>query len=123
VVYVEALNLKGMTKKAPGKRGLNRSLQDAALGKLKTLLVYKLRLKGGLCIEVDPRYSSQTCAQCGHCEKKNRKGEVFACQKCKHTAHADINAAEVLKIRGVVAPGTHKLVATPVGAGNISFSN
>jgi putative transposase len=145
VVYVEALTLKGMMKKAPGKRGLNRSLQDAALGSSsrfceandgssgaikaqngrspKTLLVYKMRLNGGLCIEVDPRYSSQTCAKCGHCEKKNRKGAVFLCLGCGHKAHADINAVEVLKIRGVVAPGTHKLVATPAGAGNISFSN
>lgn len=42
---------------------------------------------------VDPRYTSQTCHQCGHTEKKNRKQERFTCKNCNHTCHADLNAS------------------------------
>jgi putative transposase len=43
---------------------------------------------------VDPRHTSQTCAQCGHVEAANRVSQaVFRCRRCGHAAHADTNAA------------------------------
>jgi len=38
-------------------------------------------------------YTSQQCSNCGHTERRNRKGEVFRCLKCDHSGNADINAA------------------------------
>ena len=52
-------------------------------------------------IEVDPRYSSQTCSGCGHCERGNRKSqEWFECLCCGLKLNADLNAALNLKARG-----------------------
>ena len=42
---------------------------------------------------VSPRYTSQTCNQCGSVNRGNRQNEKFKCLKCNHQANADINAA------------------------------
>ena len=68
---------------------------------LKTFLHYKAKRAGVTLMEVDPRYSSQTCSACGHCERSNRKSqERFCCQCCGLEANADVNAALNLKARG-----------------------
>ncbi|HIV15785.1 MAG TPA: transposase, partial [Candidatus Avisuccinivibrio pullicola] len=52
------------------------------------------RLRGGLLIKVPPQYTSQTCAACGHVSRNNRKSQaLFVCERCGHTADADLNAA------------------------------
>lgn len=76
------------------KAGLNHSIYDAGWGKLASLLSYKAESAGRVVVSVDPRYTSQTCAECGHAEAGNRVEQaVFRCQACKHEAHADVNAA------------------------------
>ena len=53
---------------------------------------------------VPAAYSSQTCAVCGHIDPKNRDTQAaFRCLDCGHTAHADFNAACVLRQRGLAA--------------------
>jgi putative transposase len=43
---------------------------------------------------VNPRHTSQRCAQCGHIAAGNRVTQAeFRCLACGHQAHADINAA------------------------------
>ena len=42
---------------------------------------------------MNPRHTSQTCANCGHVDGGNRHGTVFRCLACGHTDHADVNAA------------------------------
>lgn len=42
---------------------------------------------------VAPYYTSQTCPNCNHVDRKNRNGIEFKCQSCGHTDNADINAA------------------------------
>jgi len=49
--------------------------------------------KGVPTIEVTPHRTSITCTKCGHCDKANRDGERFACQKCGFVAHADLEIA------------------------------
>ena len=45
-------------------------------------------------IAVRAAYTSQTCSTCGHVAKQNRLSQaVFRCQACRHTTHADTNAA------------------------------
>jgi putative transposase len=59
-------------------------------------------------IFVDPRNTSRTCAECGHCERANRRSQgEFSCQACGHTDHADASAARNIRARAMskLAPG------------------
>jgi transposase len=54
---------------------------------------------------VDPRNTSRTCSECGHCEKANRKSQAeFVCKHCGHSMNADLNAA-----RNIASLGQSKL--------------
>lgn len=51
---------------------------------------------------VSPQWSSQECAACGHTAAENRPRQAeFACVACGHADNADVNAARVLKARGI----------------------
>ena len=64
---------------------------------------YKARLAGVPVVQVDPRYTSQTCSECGHRERSNRKTRSeFRCKACGHEQHADVNAAR--NIRALASP-------------------
>ena len=79
---------------ATAKAGLNCSINDAGWGHLASLLSYKAESAGRIVVTVDPRHTSQTCAECGHVEAGNRVNQaVFCCLGCGHSAHADVNAA------------------------------
>ena len=117
-LYVfEALKVQNMTRRAKPKQdasgrwirngaaaksGLNKAILASTWGKTKEYLSYKARRSGKLTIEVPAFYSSQECGACGHTHKDNRISQaVFVCQRCKHTDHADHNAAAVIAKRGV----------------------
>lgn len=97
VVAVEDLSIKNMTKAAKGrgraaKAGLNRSLLDASLREVLRQITYKLQLKGGRLVKVDPSYTSQRCHKCGvftNCGSK----EDFTCAACGLVVDRDENAA------------------------------
>lgn len=113
----EALKVKNMTKRAKPKKdehgrwvrngaaaksGLNKAILAATWGQTKIFLQYKARRQGKLVIEVPAHYSSQECGACGHIHQDNRVSQSeFVCQRCKHTDHADHNAAKVIAVRGV----------------------
>jgi len=79
---------------AKAKAGLNRSIHDAGWGNLALLISYKAESAGRIVVTVDSRYTSQTCAECGHVAAGNRVNQaVFRCLSCAHVAHADVNAA------------------------------
>ena len=114
LIVIEDLKIKNMSKSAKGtienpgknvkaKMGLNRSILNEAWHKFFTYLEYKLKLKGGILITVDPKHTSQTCPQCGHISKDNRKEqEIFKCVKCGYETNADVNAAQnILKRAGL----------------------
>ena len=99
IAYMEALNIRGMAKSAKGtkqkpgkhvkaKSGLNRQILASAWGTLELCLNYKTEVR-----KVNPAYTSQTCRQCGHVDKKNRNGTEFKCTECGHADDADVNAA------------------------------
>lgn len=65
-----------------------------AFGQLRMFLSYKAALAGVPLHIVDPRNTSRTCHQCGHCEKANRKSQTeFVCKSCAFCCNADYNAA------------------------------
>jgi putative transposase len=79
---------------AAAKTGLNRSIHDAGWGVFLGILHAKAESAGRVVIEVDPRHTSQRCAECGHVAAGNRVSQAeFRCVKCGHEAHADVNAA------------------------------
>ena len=80
VVKIERLRVKNMSKSAKGsveapgrnvkaKSGLNRSILDQGWSMFATMLRYKLARRGGQLVEVDPAYTSQTCAECGSIDR------------------------------------------------------
>ena len=76
------------------KTGLNRSIHDAGCGQFVSLLSYKAESAGRTVVSVNPRYTSQTCAECYHVDAGNRVSqEEFRCRRCGHCDYADINAA------------------------------
>lgn len=105
VVKIERLQVKNMSKSAKGtvekpgtnvkaKSGLNRSILDQGWSLFATMLRYKLAQRGGQLVEVDPRYTSQACAECGVIDRANRRDQAtFECVACGHTDNADVNAA------------------------------
>jgi len=104
-VAIEDLKIKNMTASAKGdidnpgknvkaKSGLNKSLLDNGLYIFRTRLEAKVNAREGNVIAVDPKYTSQTCNNCGHVCKENRKSrDEFECVECGYTNDADINAA------------------------------
>jgi len=120
-IIFEDLNVKGMMarckpKKCPEtgrhlsnkqaqKKGLNRSIADAAWGELK-LKTKAVAAKLGLIVtEVDPKFSSQQCSSCGHIDKANRDKERFLCTKCSYLKDADLQASYNLLNRGLKTLG------------------
>ena len=81
------------TMEAPGtkaKAGLNREILATNWSQLEQRLDYQV----GHLAKVDPAYTPQTCAACGHVHRDNRPSQaVFACGACGHRTHADHNAA------------------------------
>jgi putative transposase len=76
-----------------------------AFGQLRQFLSYKAALAGVPLHTVDPRNTSRTCSECGHCAKANRKSQAaFVCQACGHTDNADRNAAINLSRASVMVP-------------------
>jgi putative transposase len=117
VLALEDLAVHNMTRSAAGtielpgtnvtqKRGLNRSILDAGWAQFAAILAAKAEEAGRRIVKVNPRYTSQTCHECGHIDARNRKGTTFACLACGHTGHADVNAA-----RNVLRAGLAHLAA------------
>jgi putative transposase len=125
VIALEDLNLVNMTKSAKGtteapgkgvaqKKGLNRSLQDAALARLAYWICVKAEEAARRVWKVDPKDSSRECVACGHTEAANRCRSRFTCTRCRHEEHADVNAAQVLTARGQVAETSWRAAGCPV---------
>lgn len=102
IIALEKISPKSMSRKEPGKRGLNRGILDSCWGQFQTKLSYKAQLAGVQLVWVNPAYTSQMCNQCGHVARENRESQaVFLCVKCGHAANADINAALNILDRGL----------------------
>ena len=94
------------------KRGLNRSLADAAPGRLISMLRYKAARAGGVLIEVDPKRTSQECNSCGVVVKKALSERRHVCT-CGADLHRDHNAAINILERGLAAHGAARRPGEP----------
>ena len=77
-----------------GKRIRSR-LHRWSFRELQEMIVYKAAAAGIRCVFLDPRYTSQTCSQCGAPGKRHKHG--FRCSQCGHLAHSDLNASRNLQ--------------------------
>jgi IS605 OrfB family transposase len=86
--------LTGITLRTRVRREDRAERGNGSFDQLGQYLDYKAALYGVAFREVDPRYTSQRCAACGHTDRANRLSQAeFLCQSCGHAAHADVNAA------------------------------
>jgi putative transposase len=125
LIVLEALPTANMTRSAGGtieqpgrnvraKARLNRAILDKGWARLAILLDYKAAEQGGQVTTVPAAFSSQTCAECGHVDRRNRPTrDLFRCVVCGYRAHADVNAAKVVLSRGIVAVAAGQPVAGP----------
>lgn len=96
-------DLAGIRERVKAGRKQRAVLHSWAFSQLRLFLEYKALLAGVLLVTVDPRNTSRTCAECGHCEKSNRRSQdKFRCRSCGHEAHADINAARNIRAGALV---------------------
>jgi len=68
-ICIEDLDIKGLKEKGSSK-GLHRSIHDVSWGRFYSFLDYKAESAGIQVIKVDPRNTSQMCANCGSIVKK-----------------------------------------------------
>lgn len=111
LIAIEALNVKGLAR-----THLAKSVHDAAWAKLVNLLRYKAERAGSRIIEVDPRYTSQTCPECGIVKPKTLSQRVHSCP-CGCVLDRDVAAARVILHRAVTGPGQLNVGQWPVRAG------
>ena len=117
VFVFEDLAIKNMTKApkpkkdedgtylpngARAKAGLTKGILESAWGKVRLYTTYKARRAGKLVLGVPPHHTSQECSRCSHTHPDNRLEQAtFECKNCGFTANADVNAASVIKWRGI----------------------
>lgn len=95
-IHVEDLQPSRMVH---GNRGLSRSIHSAGWGGFVTILNEKAECAAREVVMVPPRFTSQTCAECGVRDPASREGPAFCCTACGHVADADTNAARnVLRV-------------------------
>ncbi len=87
---------------ARAKAGLNKAILDSAWGKVKLFTTYKAQRLNKLVLAINPHGTSQECSRCGHTHPDNRLSQaMFECLDCGFTENADVNAARVVKTRGI----------------------
>ena len=117
VIVFEALKTSRMTRKpkakqdeqgryvsnkAKQKAGLNKSILNVGWHIIETYTKYKAYQAGKAVFKINPTYTSQECAKCGHTHPDNRKSqELFVCGNCGNADNADNNASLVIKKRAI----------------------
>ncbi len=87
-------DLTGIRERTTVRRVNRYERHSWAFSQLRTFLHYKAAWAGVPVRLINPRNTSRTCSQCGHCEKANRQSQSsFQCQQCGFCLHADYNAA------------------------------
>jgi IS605 OrfB family transposase len=85
------------------KRQQRAKMAGWSFAQLRTFIEYKALLDGVPVRKVDPRDTSRTCSECGHCEKANRKSQSeFVCKHCVFSTNADYNAARNVRAKALV---------------------
>jgi putative transposase len=75
-----------------------------SFAQLRAFIEYKAELAGVLVMVVSPRNTSRQCFACKCIDRANRRSQgEFACGRCGHVDHADVNAAKNIAYRAAVS--------------------
>lgn len=97
-------NLKGIRTRVRARRSQRAQLHSWSFRQLQTFIGYKAHRKGVILVFVDPRNTSRRCPACGYTDKANRLSQAaFQCMSCGCAGHADIIAAENIRVLGRAA--------------------
>jgi IS605 OrfB family transposase len=97
-------DLEGIRDRAQFRKPQRARMSGWAFFQLRAFVDYKAALAGVPVVLVDPRNTSRTCPECGHCEKANRKSQSeFECRACGYSAHADLVGARNIGSRARAA--------------------
>jgi len=99
-ILMEDLNVAGMVK----NHCLAKSISDASLSKLVTMLNYKCSWYGRIFHKVDRFYpSSKTCSSCDYkLEKLDLDTREWTCPNCGTHHDRDVNAAKNIENKGLM---------------------
>ena len=84
------------------RKAQRREIHCWTYGQLMFFLRYKAEERGMAVIEVDPKGTSKACSCCGHVAAANRSRHAFVCEACGYAQHADLNAAQNIRLRGIL---------------------
>jgi putative transposase len=95
VVAVEKLSAKNLGRRGGRrKRGLNRALSDAAIGRIRTQLDYKTTWYGTELVTASRFFpSTQLCSRCGAKTKLRLRDRIYHCRNGCPPIDRDLNAA------------------------------
>jgi len=87
-------DLTGIRERTTVQRKNRYERHSWAFYQLRGFISYKAAWAGVQVKLIDPRNTSRTCSECGHCEKANRQSQAsFLCKQCGFCLNADYNAA------------------------------
>jgi len=96
-------NLSGITKRTTVRKAQRSRHHNWSFFQLTQYISYKSEIFGVPVQLVDPRYTSQTCPECGHISRSNRPTrDTFCCEECGFSGLADHIAARNIAARAVV---------------------
>jgi len=116
VIVLEDLNIQGMSKRCKpkqdengkylrnsqsAKRALNRLINDCSWGELVLKIQQVAEKFGCIVTKVNPKFTSQTCSNCGHVDSASRNKEKFVCTNCGFIADADNQASVNIGMKGL----------------------
>jgi len=94
--------LKGINNRVSVRKSQRNERLSWSFYQLRSFIEYKAKESGVQVLIVPAPYTSQTCSDCGHCEKGNRKSQsYFSCLKCGFSMNADLNASKNIRNLGL----------------------
>ena len=102
IIVTEDLKVQDMFKDK--KKALNKSLSDAAVSTLRSLLEWKCKIKGKIYYKINTYYpSSQICSHCGYKNSKLKDLSIreYDCPECGSHNDRDINASLNILFEGL----------------------
>ena len=102
IIVTESLKVADMFKEKV--KAFNKSLSDASLSKLCSLIEWKSKIKGKFYYKINTYYpSSQICSHCGYKNSKLKDLSIreYDCPKCEVHNDRDINASLNILLEGL----------------------
>jgi putative transposase len=96
-ICVEDLDIKNMVEGS----WLAKNIMDASWNQFRQFLTYKAAEAGRKLGLANPAYTTQTCSQCGHRERKQLHERTHCCVACGYCTGRDHNAAQNILALGI----------------------